>query len=196
MPVPRQDSMGREPETLIDKIEKRLENSRYNIQMVDEKDTKLLRVWSLALIGLLLGLTVYQTILAAFTGSIIGDTIAGPTIYIVATGIFFVCLYMLGTLGAYGYYGRILGVYGVLAMISSIAAMFGFGWAVVRGRSYDDFIDQCEHYLYGLALKNETDYSWVKYFSDLGGSRALVEDCPVVRVHPAFVGAALLRISP
>jgi len=85
MPVPRQDSMGREPETLIDKIEKRLENSRYNIQMVDEKDTKLLRVWSLALIGLLLGLTVYQTILAAFTGSIIGDTIAGPTIYIVAT---------------------------------------------------------------------------------------------------------------
>lgn len=86
--------------------------------------------------------------------------------------------------------------YGVLAMISSIAAMFGFGWAVVRGRSYDDFIDQCEHYLYGLALKNETDYSWVKYFSDLGGSRALVEDCPVVRVHPAFVGAALLRISP
>ena len=34
MPVPASEGIGREPETLIDKIEKRLENSRYNIQMV------------------------------------------------------------------------------------------------------------------------------------------------------------------
>lgn len=52
---------------------------------VDEKDTKLLRVWALALIGLLFGLTFYQTILAGFTGSIIGDALSAPSLFIVIT---------------------------------------------------------------------------------------------------------------
>lgn len=92
----------------------------------------------------------------------------------------FMCLYAVGTLGVYGYYGRILGVYGVLALISSLAAMFGFAWTIARGREYDDFITECEEFLFELYLKNETSYSWVKQYEDTEATRALVEDCPTV----------------
>lgn len=114
------------------------------LPMLEEKDKKNYRLWGFAVLGLLLGLTVYSTVVGGIAGQALFGG-AGGGWYFVTVGIIATFVYAIGAVGTYGMYQRILGCYGMSVMLMAALMFVGFITVLVSVATVgeEDFVKKC-----------------------------------------------------